>query len=269
MGKHKLLLCIAVIFGQATATEKKHYWPWGPLLKSEALPLIKFEPLKWLEIIRDERTGLLEKGRAVAREGDTQLILTRNKAGFVAQVQNSESILMHPRLCSAFYPFYHEMHYYGHINEDKQPDFLLQFYCGGTGLNANFNEITFLLSNESGYEATSIKTFGGAPGNQFVKIDGKPHFIHEAFGGEDECIDGKPHNFWIYNLFEIKGDKLYLANQNHPNFPKTVWYTFKPNSKETDLLSKKDKQNLLIRSVQDLKLIGNTVTHCPETNEKN
>ena len=43
-------------------------------------------------------------------------------------------------------------------------------------------------------------------------------------------------------------------------FPKTIWYTFEPNSKETDILSKKDKQFLLIRSVQDLKLIGNTVT---------
>lgn len=41
MGKHKLHLCIAVIFDQATATVKEHYWPWGPLLKSEALPLIK------------------------------------------------------------------------------------------------------------------------------------------------------------------------------------------------------------------------------------
>ena len=248
-------------------SEENSYWPWGPLTKKEALPLIELKPVKWVEIKKDEETYRLSLGKAIASDQKTELILRQNEEGFVAQVYLEGKEMMTPRICTAFTPFFDNMHYCGFLNNDEQVDFMLHFYCGGNGLNADFNEVTLLLSNENGYEATSVQTYGGGPYNHFVKIEGKPHFIMKSFGGISECLDGKNHNFWIYNLLEIKKDALYLANQNHNNFPKTIWYTFEPNSKETDILSKKDKQYLLIRSVQDLKLIGNTVTHCPETND--
>ena len=212
---------------------------------------------------KDPKTDMLSIGKAIATDQKTELILTRNKKGFVAQVLTEGKTVMKPKLCTKFAPFFENMHHCGFINGDDKIDFLLHFYCGGNGLNADFNEVTLLLSNDQGYEATSIQTFGGGPENHYVKIEGKPHFIMKSFGGVIECLDGKNHNFWIYNLLEIKGDTLYLANQNHRNFPRTIWYTLEPNSKETDILSKKDKRDLLIRSIHDLKLIGNTVSHCP------
>ena len=149
---------------------------------------------------------------------------------------------MSPRLCSSFNPFFGNMYYCGYINGDEQIDFALQFYCGGNGLNADLNQVTFLLSNENGYEATTIETFGGGPDDHFLLIKNKPHFIMKSYGYENECTDGKPHSFWIYNLLEINGDTLYLANQNEEAFPKTILFTEKPNFKETDMLTSSQKR---------------------------
>lgn len=256
------LLCWWTLSCSSTEVKEEPSWPWGPFTTKNDHSQIKFNPVKWIEIKKDLKTDLLTRGKALAIDQKTELILTRNEKGFVAQVLTEGNTVMEPRLCTSFAPFFDNMYHCGFINDDDQIDFLLHFYCGGNGLNADFNEVTLLLSNDKGYEATSIQTFGGGPENHYVKIEGKPHFIMKSFGGVTECLDGKNHNFWIYNLLEIKGDTLYLANQNHRNFPRTIWYTFEPNSKETDILSKKDKRDLLIRSVQDLKLIGNTVSHC-------
>ena len=263
------LLWIGTLPFFAFASKIEPYWPWGPITKDDALPQIKFKPVKWIEIKKDPKTDMLTRGKALATDQKTELILTRNEKGFVAQVLTEGNTVMEPRLCTSFAPFFDNMYHCGFINNDDEIDFLLHFYCGGNGLNADFNEVTLLLSNDKGYEATSIQTFGGGPEDHYVKIEGKPHFITKSFGGVAECLDGKTHNFWTYNLLEIKGDTLYLANQNHRNFPRTIWYTFEPNSKETDILSNKDKENLLIRSVQNLKLIGNTVSHCPEPIQNN
>ena len=262
----RLSLCLLwwwTLSCSSTEVKEEPSWPWGPFTTKNDHSQIKFKPVKWLEIKKDPQTYMLTRAKALATDQKTELILTRNEEGFIAQVLTEGKTLMEPRLCTSFAPFFENMYHCGFINDDDQIDFLLHFYCGGNGLNADFNEVTLLLSNDKGYEATSIQTFGGGPENHYVKIEGKPHFIMKSFGGVTECLDGKNHNFWIYNLLEISGDRLYLANQNHKNFPRTIWYTFKPNSKETDILSKKDKRDLLIRSVHDLKLIGNTVSHCP------
>ena len=123
--------------------------------------------------------------------------------GFVAQVYLEGKEMMTPRICTAFTPFFDNMHYCGFLNNDEQVDFMLHFYCGGNGLNADFNEVTLLLSNENGYEATSVQTYGGGPYNHFVKIEGKPHFIMKSFGGISECLDGKILTFGL-RLLEIK-----------------------------------------------------------------
>jgi len=268
----RLSLCIIWIGAlpfTTFASKIEPYWPWGPLTQKDALPKIEFKPVRWMEIKKDPKSDMLTRAKALATDQKTELILTRNEEGFVAQIFKKGKTLMEPRLCTSFAPFFDNMYHCGFINDDDQIDFLLHFYCGGNGLNADFNEVTLLLSNEKGYEATSIQTFDGDPGNYYVKIEDKAHFIMKSFGGIVECLDRKNHNFWTYNLLEIKGDTLYLANQNHRNFPRTIWYTFEPNSKETDMLSKKDKEDLLIRSVQDLNLIVNTVSHCPEPIQNN
>ena len=85
----------------------------------------------------------------------------------------------------------------------------------------------------------------------------------KSFGYKDKCMDGKTHSFWTYNLFEIKGDALYLANQNHNNFPRTIWFTEEPKQKENNLLSQKEKWVLHNKSLEEVPFIGKQVIPCP------
>lgn len=81
--------------------------------------------------------------------------------------------------------------------------------------------------------------------SDFIIVDKKPYFIHTSFLGVDECEDGKNHNFWIYNLLGFGKDEVNVNNGAHSAFPKTIWYTFKPNHTETTII--KDEQKAQLR----------------------
>lgn len=249
---------------QLLGSAERYSWPWGEAGKDSHISSIELKPVKWLRIQKTPVTDMLSRGDALASDGKTKLVLTRNSQGFVAQVLAGQQEKMSPRFCSSFASFFDNMYHCGYLNDDDRIDFMLHFYCGGVGLNADFNEVTLLLSHEHGYEATSIQTFGGGPDGHFLSIEGKPHFIMKSFGGISECLDGKNHNFWTYNLFEIKDDALYLANQNHDNFPRTIWFAYEPKHRETNLLSSEYKTRLHIQSLEEVFFIGNRVVSCPE-----
>ena len=264
MWKISLLLAVQLtVVSQLCGVSKGYSWPWGEVNKDSQISALQLKPVKWLQVDKAPKTDLLVWGNALASDNKTELILTRNSQGFVAQVFIGKKQQMSPRFCSSFTPFLDNMYYCGYINDDDRIDFMLHFYCGGNGLNADFNEVTLLLSNEHGYEATSIQAYGGGPDCHYLRIKGKPHFIMKSFGYEDKCLDGKTHTFWTYNLFEIKGDALYLANQNHNKFPRTIWFTEYPQQKETNLLSPEDKGVLQRKSLEDVSFMRNKVTHCP------
>ena len=164
----RLSLCLLwwwTLSCSSTEVKEEPSWPWGPFTTKNDHSQIKFKPVKWLEIKKDPQTYMLTRAKALATDQKTELILTRNEEGFIAQVLTEGKTLMEPRLCTSFAPFFENMYHCGFINDDDQIDFLLHFYCGGNGLNADFNEVTLLLSNDKGYEATSIQTFGGGPDN--------------------------------------------------------------------------------------------------------
>ena len=262
----KLSLFTAVQFTvllQTSGVSDRYSWPWGEVNKDSQISALQLKPVKWLQVDKAPKTDLLVWGNALASDNKTELILTRNSQGFVAQVFIGKKQQMSLRFCSSFAPFFDNMYYCGYINDDDRIDFMLHFYCGGNGLNADFNEVTLLLSNEHGYEATSIQTYGGGPEFHYLRIKGKPHFIMKSIGYESKCLDGKTHSFWTYNLFEIKGYSLYLANQNHNMFPRTVCFTEDPQKKETKLLSPEDKGVLQRKSLEDVSFMRNKVTPCP------
>jgi hypothetical protein len=49
-----------------------------------------------------------------------------------------------------------------------------------------------------------------------------------------------------------QGDTLYLANQNEKTFPKAILFTEKPNFKETDMLTSRQKEKMLLLSIKRL-----------------
>jgi hypothetical protein len=137
------------------------------------------------------------------------------------------------------------------LNGDGKRDFLTYSYSGGCGLAAGYCDIAFLLSGRDGYRLTTVTTLWPNPGN-FLVLGGKPCFIHTYFSGVEECKDGKSHNFWTYNILVIDGATMRLGNSLVPGFPKTVFYSFKPNHKETTLLTAKQKSELAIESRKEV-----------------
>ena len=137
----------------------------------------------------------------------------------------------------------------GDLNGDGQTDFIINVWSGGCGLAAEGSEVTFLLSGKGGYRATSFYLYGF--GKQDVvrfKADGPVYFIFNDLIASDgeKTRDGREHNFWVYNLHRIDGNRFILANADRPGFPKWVWYTNKENHEETTQLTQEQKNRLLI-----------------------
>lgn len=137
------------------------------------------------------------------------------------------------------------------FNGDGQRDFVVYAYSGGCGLACGSCDVAFLLSGKDGYRLTTVSTLFPNPGS-YVVLGGKPCFIHTAFSGVDKCKDGKSHNFWIYNILTIEGDSLRIDNRLSPGFPRTIWYSFKPNHKETTLISEAQKGELIREAQREM-----------------
>ena len=134
------------------------------------------------------------------------------------------------------------------LNGDGQPDLIVNVWSGGCGLAADGSEVTFLLSSKDGYRATSfyLYSFGNKDLVRF-KPQGPVYFIFNDLIGSDgeKTRDGRAHNFWVYDLLRIDGNRFIPANAEQPGFPKWIWFTNQDNHKETTQLSQEQKTRLL------------------------
>jgi hypothetical protein len=137
------------------------------------------------------------------------------------------------------------------LNQDGQPDYVVSHWLGGCGLASGYYNLGFLLSSGDGYKLTVITALWPDAGD-YMLIDGKPCILHTSFHEVDECTDGKNHGFWVYNLLVIEGAKIKIANQLHPDFPKTIWYSFADSHDETELLTDEQKNKLQADSLKQI-----------------
>ncbi|MEI6194778.1 MAG: hypothetical protein WCS42_10655 [Verrucomicrobiota bacterium] len=138
----------------------------------------------------------------------------------------------------------------GDLNGDGPPDFIINVWSGGCGLAADGSEVTFLLSGKGGYRASSFYLYGF--GNQDLvrfKAGGPVYFIfNDLIGnGGEKTRDGRDHNFWVYDLYRIDGNRFVPADAEQPGFPKWVWFTNKANHEEATQLSPDQKNRLLMK----------------------
>ena len=130
------------------------------------------------------------------------------------------------------------------LNGDSQPDFIVNIWSGGCGLAADGSEVTFLLSGKDSYRATSfyLYAFGNKDLVRF-KPQGPVYFIFNDLIGSngEKTRDGREHNFWVYTLNRIEGNRFVQADADQPGFPKWVWFTNKANHEETTQLTKDQK----------------------------
>ena len=131
--------------------------------------------------------------------------------------------------------------YQADLNQDGQPDYVLEYETGGNGLTPVY--VIFLLSTGEGYALTTTTSYFEA--TDFIFVGGKPRFIHTSLDKVEKCNDGKEHSFWVYNLLAFEKGIVKIDNSGSSVFPKIVWYSDAPNYRETTLLNSKQKAELI------------------------
>ncbi len=89
-------------------------------------------------------------------------------------------------------------------------------------------------------------------------LDGRADFAIYAYSGGCGLASGYCDIAFVlsagekYTLLEFDQDKIKLANQAHPDFPKTVFYTLRPNHSETTIITEQQKAQMLQRSLESI-----------------
>lgn len=131
------------------------------------------------------------------------------------------------------------------LNEDGIVDGVIETVSGGCGLAGEIGFRTFLLSDGARYVAVPVELFTMRD-DDFIDLDhdGRPEMIHTAFVYGEEGIDGRAHNYWVFNLLEFNKNRITSVNARNRAFPVWVQYKFQPNHSRTDQLSAEQRVRL-------------------------
>jgi len=137
------------------------------------------------------------------------------------------------------------------LNDDGQPDFVVNVWSGGCGLAAEGSEVTFLLSGKNGYQPAAFYLYDFSKQDVVrFKPQGPVYFIfNDLIGsGGEKTRDGRDHNFWVYELKRIDGSRFISADADQSGFPKWIWFKNQATHEETTQLSQDQKIRLLMKS---------------------
>ncbi len=246
--KNHTILTLLLITGNALAYNMNH-GPFEDGADVDYLPLTELPPEQVLTNAEGKTIGVTFK----PVDNKVTLHVAHSGKAFLADVTEGGKLILPPTKFSNFdfvYRYVLEA-CTADFNLDGKADFAIYAYSGGCGLASGYCDIAFILSAGEKYTLTSISTLWPDKSN-FIMLNKRPYFIHTTFDGVEECNDGKEHNFWIYNLLEFDKDKIKLANQAHPDFPKTIFFTFKPNHSETTIITEQQKAQILQRSLESI-----------------
>ncbi len=135
--------------------------------------------------------------------------------------------------------------YYVDVNGDGLEDFVVFMTYMAMGMPSLHERVEiFLKKKEGGYRqigydavAVSIKDFVD------LNHDGKYEVIITGFyeqGGTKK--DRRAHNYFSYSVYEFNGYRLQNADKKYKGFPKFVWFTDRPNDKDSDKVSLKERR---------------------------
>lgn len=140
--------------------------------------------------------------------------------------------------------------YAADFNRDGRWDYLVVVEnSDACGLAAEIWYLTFLLSCPEGYAVQTLLSYDFEP-RDFVDLnrDGQPELLHTMFIFGEAGKDGRSHNYWVYNLLTFSGTNIVTSNKLDPRFPRWVWYSFKPNHRDTDQLTAAQRRRLWIEA---------------------
>ncbi|RKY33334.1 MAG: hypothetical protein DRP68_02715 [Candidatus Omnitrophota bacterium] len=131
--------------------------------------------------------------------------------------------------------------YYADLDNNDYKDFIIFSSYGGCGLAAFISKVDILFqTNQKEFSHLTYDTYQ-ADLKDFVDLDndGKYEIIYTDF------YYGRKHNYWVYSIYEIRNDRIQLANDKYNNFPKFIWYTYKPNDKDSKKITTEEKSDYL------------------------
>jgi hypothetical protein len=136
--------------------------------------------------------------------------------------------------------------YRAQLNQDRTFDYIVLINSGGNGIAACYTDVAFVVSSPAGYQSTVFKS--SCPSEEdFVDImrNGRFQYIQPTFVfGSVAGLDGKIHNYWVYNIYSLKDASFKVENSLISNFPKWIMYAGTTNHWATRQLSNQQKMQM-------------------------
>lgn len=167
-----------------------------------------------------------DKSDYVSKDGKVKARLVENSDSLDFYLKVGEVTLA--KMIERDVPFPYAVYEYD-LDKNGLNDFIVFNSYRGVGLGVNMGKTEIYLSH-SNNKFTHVSYESWSEGiEDFVDInnDGK---IEVILGG---CQGFGDHTFFTYNIYQIVNFKMVNANKKFKGFPKFVWYTHKPNDKDT------------------------------------
>lgn len=119
----------------------------------------------------------------------------------------------------------------------------------GNGLAANNDRVDLYLKKEKGVFQKISYDIMASGLEDFVDLDNDN--IPEIIIGD--FYSGDKHNYFTYSIYKLNDYRLTNVDSQFDNFPKFIWFTNKPNDKNTTHLTNAEKQKDIKRKNESIK----------------
>lgn len=125
----------------------------------------------------------------------------------------------------------------GDLDGNGSPDLLADWNSGGSGLAAQFSQMTAILTDATHHRA-AVAALGWAAGLDVVAVRAPGvQLLLRDFVHCDRCTDGKPHNFWTFDLVGFRDLRPVVMNDAAADLPRFEWLSFRSEDRNRALLT--------------------------------
>lgn len=227
MKKTFLLLVVVVAFCLTEAEAYMEEYPPFPFKSKKLPPHLKAEKL--IEF-RGETT--------IKAEGLQVELFPLLEGGNKLRIKDSEGIIFETD--EGVTPFVFAV-YYADLDNNKLKDIVIFSDYRSCGLGYKHRvDILFQVRRHTFSHIHYDTMCAGLEDFVDMDRDGVYEVIYADFYG----VGG--HHYFVYNIYEIKEAGLLNANKKYaPAFPKFIWFTYKPNDKQSTRITREEKEEYL------------------------
>lgn len=170
----------------------------------------------------------------VSKDGNVKVRMIENPDSLGFLIKEGKKTIVSRKERDGVFPY---AVYQYDLDNNGQNDYIVFNSYRGTGLAIYAGRIDIYLKQSEGKFRSISYDSWSADITDFVDInnDGRIGII---VGGSKFFGD---HNYFTYNIYEIQNFKMVNINKKFKGFPKFVWYTHKPNDKDTVKISAEDR----------------------------